>query len=100
MPARDASGRFVAGAGSGGVKIKIELNSAGIIELLQSEEIEDDLDRRAHAVVQQAGEEDYESHSWVGFDRARATIKPATYKGRLDEARDKRLTRSLDAARR
>lgn len=99
---RDASGRFV-GSGfknyGGGLKIRVELIPEGIIELLQSADIEDDLDRRGHAVASRAGLEDYASNTWTGFDRARCTVRPVTYKGRLDEAKSKRLTTALDAAR-
>lgn len=81
-------------------KVRIVLNSDGIKQLLQSKEIEQDMKRRGDAVAEAAGgAPDYVCESWVGFDRARATVRTATHKARRDEANDRTLTRSIDAAR-
>jgi hypothetical protein len=81
-------------------KVRIVLNSAGIVELLQSEPIRADLERRAKAVAEAAGgEPDYQADAWIGKDRARGTVRTATHKARRDEANDRTLTRSIDAAR-
>jgi hypothetical protein len=82
------------------MQVKIELNRAGIVELLKSKGVQDDLTRRGENIANAAGPEDYASRTWVGFDRARNTVAPTTYKGRRDEAVNKRLTSSIDAARR
>lgn len=82
------------------MQVKIELNREGIVQLLQSSDVEKDLARRGEAVAAAAGTEDYESRTWIGFDRARCTVAPTTFQGRQDEANDKRLTRAIDAARR
>jgi hypothetical protein len=81
-------------------KVRIVLNSDGIKALLQSDEILDDMRRRAENVADAAGgQPDYVADAWVGFDRARATVHTATHQARSDEANNRTLTRSVDAAR-
>lgn len=82
------------------VKIRIQLNSEGIVQLLQSDGVKNDIERRANAVANAAGgEPDYIADAWVGKDRARGTVRTATHKARVDEAENRTLTRSVDAAR-
>lgn len=82
-------------------KIRIELNSDGIKALMQSEPVRADMERRANAVADAAGgAPDYKADAWVGKDRARGTVRTATYKARKDEAENRTLTRAIDAARR
>ena len=81
------------------MQVKIELNQEGIRELLKSEEVQKDLGRRGDAVVQRAGPEDHESTVWLGFDRARCTVRTTTSKGAKNESENKTLTSSIDAAR-
>jgi hypothetical protein len=102
MPERDSSGRFVAGSGSSGgrVKIRIELDEKGIIELLQSADVEDHMLERAERVADAAGgAPDYEEGSFVGHDRARSFVRTATIEARRDEATNHTLLRAVDAAR-
>lgn len=79
-------------------KIRIVMNSAGVDALLKSSEVQDDLERRARAIADAAGE-GMEVDVRVGQTRARASVRTATYEAMLAEAQDKVLTRALDAGR-
>jgi len=82
------------------VKVRIELNSDGIVELLKSQGVKDDMERRAKNVaVAAGGEPDYVGEAWIGKDRARGTVRTATPKARSDEANNRTLTSAVDAAR-
>ena len=81
------------------MQVKVELHKDGIIALLKSPGVLKDMERRGQNVADAAGSEDFESRAWLGFDRARATVRPSTYEGRRAESEDKRLTSSIDAAR-
>jgi hypothetical protein len=81
------------------VQVRIKLEGDGIVALLKSNEVESDLKRRGDAIANRAGPEDFECRSWVGFDRAHATVAPSTLKGYFAERDDKALTKALDAAR-
>lgn len=82
------------------MKVKIELNSPGLVELLKSDGVKADMERRAKAVALAAGgEPDYQADAWIGKDRARGTVRTATHQARRDEAENRTLTRAVDAAR-
>lgn len=78
---------------------RFQLNRSGIRSILKSAEAKAELERRAKAVASTAGE-GFEWDSMIGVSRARATVKTATNAARRAEAKDKKLTRSIDAARR
>lgn len=78
--------------------VVIKLNSAGVRDLLRSAEVRADLERRGGAVVQAAGD-GYEVESKTGSNRARVTVRTATFEARRAEAVEHRLVRSLDAGR-
>jgi hypothetical protein len=78
--------------------IKIKLNSAGVRALLRSGAVRGDLERRAHAIAQAAGD-GMEASSYTGPNRARATVRTATFKARQREATERALTRAIDAGR-
>src|SRR5699024_1550918 len=80
-------------------KIRIELNSKGIIDTLKSREVAAELRRRADRVRDRAGADDHAADVWTGFDRARATVRTTTAKGARAQASNRNLTRALDAAR-
>jgi len=80
-------------------KTKIVINRAGIVELLKSEGVAADLNRRAGAVAAAAGE-GHETDSAVGTRRARASVRTVTGKAVRAEAKDRNLTRAFDAGRR
>lgn len=76
----------------------IKLNTKGIGELLKSPEIQADLLRRARNIARAAGP-GMEASVRVGPSRARASVITATDGAREREARDRALTRALDAGR-
>jgi len=83
-------------------KIRIVMNPAGVDALLKSAEVQDDLRRRAQNIADAAGEyqgDHFEVDVRVGRTRARASVRTASYEAMLAEARDKVLTRALDAGR-
>ena len=85
--------------------LRVELNSEGLKALLQSAEVQADLERRAQAIAAAAGgSPDFEaSVKVVGGSskagRAYGYVRTATFEGRAAEARDRALTRAVDAGR-
>jgi tRNA A37 threonylcarbamoyltransferase TsaD len=79
-------------------KIRIEMDSGGIQELLKSAGVQADLKSRADRIAA-AGGPGMEAGSRIGKTRARASVITATRKARLAEANDRALTRALDAGR-
>ena len=78
--------------------LKVALNRAGVRALLRSPEVEADLLARAERIAAVAGE-GFEASAVVGATRARASVITATTDARLTEARDRTLTRAIDAGR-
>jgi hypothetical protein len=83
---------------TGSAQVRIKLNSAGVRQLLRSSEVMADLDARARRVAAAAGE-GHEVQLWVGRNRARATVRTATFGAMRAEASRQTLTRAVDAAR-
>ena len=81
-----------------GSKIRIDVNDAGIQELLKSGEVRAFLKAKADRIAAAAGP-GMEASSWSGRTRARASVITATSKARKAEAKDRALTRALDAGR-
>lgn len=79
-------------------EVKIELNRAGVRALLQSPEMLANLRERAHRIANAAGE-GFEVEMTTSATRAHATIRTATWAARRAEARDRALTKALDAGR-
>lgn len=77
---------------------KIELNRATVRALLKGAEMQADLKSRAERIAAAAGE-GFEAETKVGANRAHATIRTATWAARHAEARDRALTKALDAGR-
>lgn len=77
---------------------RVKLNRKGVRELLQSSEVQADLERRANAIAAAAGE-GMEVDSGVGRTRARASVRTATREAVLAETQNRALTRALDAGR-
>lgn len=86
-------------------EVRIEMNSAGVQQLLKSQEVKDALLERATRIAEAANANaggdgsDFEVDERVGAQRARASIRTASHNGRLAEAEDRALTRALDAGR-
>lgn len=78
--------------------VRIELDSAGIEQLLRSQEVGADLERRANAVARAAGD-GVRARVYQGRDRVRAQVWTATAAAKKSEAEDRTLLRALDAAR-
>ena len=77
---------------------KVKLNKAGMRDLLRSDEMRRDLDRRAAAIAATAG--DGMAHATtVGRNRALAMVWTATFEAMRAEAVDRKLTRAIDAGR-
>lgn len=78
--------------------IRVEISRAGVEALLKSQEVQDDLRRRAEAIASAAGP-GMEADVRVGKSRARASVRTGDFDAILAEARDKALTRAIDAGR-
>lgn len=79
-------------------RVRIEMNKDGFQELLKSEPIRADLDRRARAIAAAAGD-GMLARSSIGTTRARAQVITDSLDAKLAEAKDKSLTKAIDAGR-
>lgn len=79
-------------------KVRIEMNPAGFQEILKSAGVQADLERRAEAIANAAGD-GMDVDVRVGRTRARASVRTGTPEAMRAEARDKTLTRAIDAGR-
>lgn len=77
---------------------RIELNSKGVRELLRSEPVKADLERRAAAIAARAGE-GMASDARTGRNRAHASVWTDTPEAMRAEATDRALTKAIDAGR-
>lgn len=81
-------------------KVKIELNGAGVRTLLRSEGVLQDLVRRGEAIANAAGGyPDFTVNASIGRNRARVHVVAETFKAKHGEAKNKVLTRAIDAGR-
>ncbi len=78
--------------------VKVKLNPAGVKDLLRSSEVQGDVQRRVDRIAAAAGE-GMKSGVTVGPVRARGGVWTATNRAKRGEAKDRRLTRALDAGR-
>lgn len=78
--------------------VRIVVNRKTVAELLKSPAVKADLERRAQAIATAAGD-GMEVDSEVGPNRARASVRTATYAARRAEAKDRALTKALGAGR-
>jgi len=79
-------------------EITVVLNHQGVRDLLRSEEVRADLERRAVAIAAAAGE-GFEVETYRGANRYRAEVRTATEPARRAEATGRILTRAIDAGR-
>lgn len=80
------------------MRLKMNLRKANIGSVLKSAPVQADLKARANRIAAAAGEGMVASVQ-VGKTRARASVITATQKARENEARNRSLTRALDAGR-
>lgn len=78
--------------------VRVTVNDAGIQALLKSSEVRALLKAKADRIAAAAGA-GMEASSWTGRTRARASVITATSGARRAEAKDRALTRALDAGR-
>lgn len=79
--------------------IRFESNDAGIRALLNSDMVRAEIGRRAANVAAAAGD-GFKSGTQKGRDRVRAAVWSATVRASRAQAKDRVLTRAIDAARR
>lgn len=79
--------------------VRVVLNRRNIRALLKSPGVAADLRRRAENIARAAGP-GHRVESEIGRNRARAAVITDTIPAMLAEARDRNLTRALDAGRR
>lgn len=80
-------------------RVRVVLNRKNVRELLRSEGVLNDLVRRAENIAAAAGP-GHKVDSQIGRNRARAAVITTSIEAMLAEARDRNLTRAIDAGRR
>lgn len=79
---------------------KVTLNSAAVRKVLQSAEVQADIERRVRAIALRAGgHPDFEYGAEVVGNRVMGYVVTATYEGKKAEAETRALTQALDAGR-
>lgn len=79
--------------------VKVEQNSKAIEAIMRSPEVVAALKRKADAIARAAGP-GFRSEVKQGTkDRARATVWAGTYEARRAQAKDRALTKAIDAGR-
>ena len=81
--------------------MRIKINSDAVRALLTSPEVAADLQRRAENIAAAAGgeAEGFEARQTGGKSRARSIVITTTHAAKAREARDRTLTRAIDAGR-
>lgn len=79
-------------------KVRVVLDRRGVRALLRSDGVTDDLKKRAERIAAAAGA-GFEADVDVGRNRSRASVRTTDFRSRHAEARDRRLTKSIDAGR-
>lgn len=80
-------------------RTRIKLNRRGVRDLLRSEPVRKDMERRARNIAESAGP-GHEASSVVGRNRARASVITTTREARLAESRSGRLSGAVNAGSR
>ena len=81
-----------------GMKIRIQLDSAGIQKFLKSDELRADVERRTSNIAAAAGE-GFKHKTWPGRDRWRGRVETANQLGAVRESESRALTRAMNAGR-
>jgi hypothetical protein len=79
-------------------QVTIKIKNAAIRDLLRSAAVRADLERRAEAIANAAGE-GMEVDSDLGNKRARASVRTASVKAVMAESEHRALTKAIDAGR-
>jgi hypothetical protein len=85
-----------------GTRIRVEIISAGVLEILKLPTVQADLDRRGHAILAALptnNSEEWVVNSFLGRDRAQTVVKTANREARQTAAEDNALQRAVDAGR-
>ena len=77
--------------------VRVQLNHAGVRELLRSPEMLAECKRHADAIAARAGE-GFEVRAEVGRNRVRATVETVTTEARVRQATEHTLERALGGA--
>jgi len=81
-------------------KMRLELNSKGIGDLLKSRTVLNDLTERGQRIQNAAGGEDlFRINAAVSGDRARVFVTTNGHDGRVAEAQGRSLTNAISAGR-
>lgn len=75
-------------------QIKVELNSKGVVELMQSEEMMDVCKSYADAALARLGD-GYEVTTFVGKSRVNAEISAVTFKAKRENSEDNTILKAL-----
>ncbi len=75
-------------------KVKFKLNRAGVGQLLKSQEMQNVLNGYASAALGRLGD-GYEADSFVGFDRAHATVRAVTPEARKENSENNTLLKAV-----
>jgi len=81
---------------------KLRINSAGVVAILKDPKVAADLTNRAErieAALPTDNGEEWKVNSFMGHDRAQATVRTGNVQARLASAEDNALIRALDAGR-
>jgi len=75
-------------------KVKFKLNRRGVAELMKSPEMQAECTRLANGVMARAGD-GYEVSTYVGRNRANASVMATTYEARKDNYEHNTLLKAL-----
>lgn len=81
---------------------KIKINKKGVIALLQSQEVQDDLAHRGEAILADLPDdkgEEWRMSAFLGYDRAQVIVGTGNAQARTRQAEDNELLRALDRGR-
>lgn len=76
-------------------KVDFKLNSAGVRDLLRSQEAMAVCKTYADAVLSRTGGEGYEVTTYVGVNRVNASVHAETFEARKDNAENNTLLKAL-----
>jgi hypothetical protein len=78
--------------------MRVEYKNSAIQNLLKSSEVQKALEKVSNKIANAAGA-GFESYGFVGSDRAHGGVHADTYEARVAEAKDRALSKAIDAGR-